>query len=312
MNTGKESLFFNLVDIERSYLMAKALSSPVRLEILKLLIKNSMTMSELSHDLFLPMSSICMHCNNLKKANLITVTPRPGLHGSQKLCGIKVDEVTFNFFSSLRDYGTKPPKLTEIPIGSYSDCNITAPCGLVTSMSYINIEDTPHGFYDPNHVNASLLWFTTGSLIYHIPNKDIKDDDLAYVSISFEVCAEAPGYNNYWPSDIFIKINNTFITTFTVKGDYGGQKGANNPTWWSDSNTQYGELRELVIKNDGCYLNNQKVSSHNIESLELKDNYYFNFAIGVDKDSAHPGGINLFGRDFGNHRQDILIKAVYK
>lgn len=312
MNTGKESLYFDLADIERSSLIAKALSSPVRLEILKLLIKNSMTMSELSHDLFLPMSSICMHINILKEAKLITVTPRPGLHGSQKLCGIRADQVTFNFFSSIRDYHTKPPKLTDIPIGSYSDCNITAPCGLATSISYIDYEDTPYGFYDPDHINASLVWFTTGFLNYHIPNKDIKDEDVVFVSISFEVCAEAPGYNNYWPSDIFLRINDNHITTFMVKGDYGGQKGANNPSWWSDSNTQYGELRELIIRSDGCFLNNQKVSSLNIDSLGLTENYYFNFSLGVDKDSSHLGGINLFGRDFGNYRQDILMKVVYK
>ncbi|MDF2513366.1 MAG: hypothetical protein K0S04_3232 [Herbinix sp.] len=54
------------------------------------------------------------------------------------------------------------------------------------------------------------------------------------------------------------------------------------------------------------------IVSLNTETLEMKDNYYFNFTLGVDKDSAHPGGINLFGRDFGNHRQDLLMKVVYK
>lgn len=269
-------------------------------------------MSDLSELLFLPMSSISMHINILKEANLISVTPKPGLHGSKKLCGIKIDEVTFDFFSSSQEFYARPPRLTDIPIGSYSNCNVSSPCGLATSTSYIDCEDTPHGFYDPAHINASLLWFTTGSLEYHIPNKDIIDSDLQYISLSFEICAEAPGYNNQWPSDIFIDINGIHVTTFTVKGDYGGQKGANNPSWWSISNTQYGELRELIIRNDGCYLNDQKVSSHTIDSLKLKENFYFLFSIGVTKDCVHPGGLNLFGKDFGNHRQDILLKAVYK
>lgn len=313
MNDGKEALYCDLTDIEKTSQMAKALSSPVRLEMLRLLIGNSMTMSELSHALYLSMSSVCMHTNILKETGLITVTPKPGMHGSQKLCGIKAGLITFDLFaSSYSFFPPLPKKVVEIPVGSYCDCDITPPCGLSTSTSYVDCEDTPYSFYHPSHINAQLLWFTTGYLTYRFPNKDINMSTAESVAISFEVCAEAPGYNNNWPSDISIRINGVSLTTFTVKGDYGGQHGKLTPKWWSDSKTQYGELRTLLVSETGCYLNGNLVSDATLESLHMRDNYYFTFTIGVDRDSKYPGGMNLFGSNFGNYSQDFIMEIQYK
>jgi predicted transcriptional regulator len=32
--------------------------------------------------------------------------------------------------------------------------------------------------------------------------------------------------------------------------------------------------------------------------------------LGIKEDAAHPGGINIFGRGFGNYDQDILLRIV--
>ena len=95
MNSGKESFSYSLSDIDDMSQMARALSSPIRLEILKLLNGNSRTMSELSKLLYVSMSSISMHTAILKDAGLITIIPKPGMHGAQKLCGIRAG---FDYF----------------------------------------------------------------------------------------------------------------------------------------------------------------------------------------------------------------------
>ena len=30
--------------------------------------------------------------------------------------------------------------------------------------------------------------------------------------------------------------------------------------------------------------------------------------IGIDQEAKHPGGVNIFGRGFGNYDQDILMR----
>lgn len=312
MSSGKESFSYSLSDIDDMSQMAKALSSPIRLEILKLLNGNSRTMSELSKLLYVSMSSISMHTAILKDAGLITIIPKPGMHGAQKLCGIRAGLITFEIQEKSEKEKKPAPKVLDIPIGQYIHAEIAAPCGLVKENGYIEMEDTPYSFFHPEHVQAQLIWFTTGYLQYNILNRDLQNLPVEMVKISFEVCAEAPGYNNDWPTDIFVKINDREITTFRVKGDYGGNRGINNPSWWKDSNTQYGDLELLSIGRDGTYLNGSKVSEETIQTLKLREGLYFSFTLGVDPKSEHPGGMNLFGKKFGNYTQNIRVEILYR
>lgn len=311
MNLEKETLNAYMADPDSIIKIAKALNSPIRLEIFSTLIKQSLSMTEIAEKFYLPMSSVSMHIHALHDAGLISVKTKPGLHGSQRVCGIKVSAVHINLFPDVIQKPFQPASIIEIPIGSYSDCDITAPCGIVNSNTYIDFEDYPYGFYSPDHINASLIWFTSGMLEYHLPTKELKADNVYQMSISFEICAEAPGYNNDWPSDITVEINHVPIVTFTVKGDFGGRKGLNNPSWWNPANTQFGELKHLVISNTASYLGEQKVSDHTIDSLHLKDGYFFTFRLKVDPGSKHVGGMNLFGKSFGDYSQDIIMKVEY-
>ena len=163
----------------------------------------------------------------------------------------------------------------------------------------------------PERFHAQLIWFTSGYLEYNISNKYIKGFKVKKITISFEVCAEAPGYNNEWPSDIDIVINDVLVTTFRVNGDYGGHRGINNPQWWSDSNSQFGELKKLTITDKGIFLNGSIVSQQTICSLNLMHKSYFKFAVGVNKNGECPGGMNIFGKEFGNYAQDIRVEISY-
>ena len=98
---NKKDIVLDLSDTEATAKICKALSSETRLEILKCLVDKSMTISELAEVFYLPMSSMCLHIKTLSEANLITVVPKPGLRGSQKLCGIKTANVTLDIFAHL-------------------------------------------------------------------------------------------------------------------------------------------------------------------------------------------------------------------
>ncbi len=86
---NKRDIVVDLSDTETTAKICRALSWKPILEILKCLVAKSMTISELAEAFYLPMSSMCLHIKTLKEANLITVIPKPGMRGSQKLCGVK-------------------------------------------------------------------------------------------------------------------------------------------------------------------------------------------------------------------------------
>ena len=129
------------------------------------------------------------------------------------------------------------------------------------------------------------------------------------LSFSFEACSEAPGYNNNWPSDITVWINGAEVFTFRSAGDYGDKRGIYTPSWWPECATQYGELHSLDIRRDGCFGDGIKTSDENVESLKISEGDFISFRIGVKQDAEYTGGLNLFGENFGNYRQDIRMSA---
>ncbi len=308
----KQQITLDLSDIENTARICKALSSETRLEILRCLVAKAMTISELAAHFYLPMSSMCLHIKTLREADLISVVPKSGIRGSQKLCGIKTSRISLDLFSHTSKIVHNPPAFVNMPIGHYSNCEVHPPCGIASADSYLYQEDTPYGFYSQDRTDASLLWFSSGYLEYQFSNYTLQQDRVSQIEFSFEVCSEAPGYNNNWPSDITLELNHKPVTTFRTKGDYGGRKGIYNPSWWSDSLTQFGEYKKILITRDGCFMDDRQVSEENIDSLGLLKDYFFSFILRVDPDSQHVGGMNLFGKHFGDFAQDIVMKVEYE
>ena len=203
----KKDILLNLADLDDTARVCRALSSETRLE-----------------------------------ANLISVVPKPGIRGSQKLCGMKTTSVTLDLFAHVNKRTGKPPAYIYMPIGHYSNCEVCPPCGIASATSYLHYEDSPYGFYFSDHIDAAIIWFTKGFLEYQFPNFSLQQGKVSQIEFTFEICSEAPGYNNNWPSNIALEINHNPVVTFLTKGDYGGRKGSCTPDWWSDSNSRVSPL----------------------------------------------------------------------
>lgn len=310
---AKVDVKLDLMDIPHSALVCRALSSETRLQILYALIERSMTVSQLAEYFYLPISSMSGHIRILEEAGLVTAISNPGVRGTKKVCGISAASVNLDFFAHKKKAPVQKASVyVSIPVGNYSSCEVTPPCGLASSNLYLYQEDSPYGFYMPDHVHASLIWLTRGFLEYQFPNEALTRARPSRLQFSFEICSEAPGYDNNWPSDIDLELNGHLVTTLHIKGDYGGRRGIYNPSWWEDSASQYGDYIILDITRGGCYIGSQKVSSETIESLGLTEGYAFTFRLTVSERKDQGGGMNLFGKHFGDYDQDIVMKVEYE
>ena len=309
---NKEQPAYDLNNTAEAAKVFKALSSEVRLEILKCLVEKAMTITELSEHFYLPVSSMCLHIKTLKDAGLISVTPRPGVRGTTKLCGIRVSTVTLQLFAHLNAHSTTVPFIYEMPVGNYSDCDVESPCGLAIKNEYVSLEDSPYGFYLPEHVSADILWFSKGHVSYDFPNQSLKRGSVRELCFSFEMCSEAPGYNEDWPSDVDILLNDKLITTLRLKGDHGGRRGKLTPEWWSPASTQYGDLYELSFTESGTYLNHKHISDYSLKDLDIQNRYSFRLTFLIDEHREHIGGLNLFGKNFGDYEQSIRMSVTYQ
>ena len=292
--------------------VAKALSSNVRLEILDILREKPLNISEISEKMGIPISSTALHIRVLEDSGIVITQSMPGLRGSQRVCGLKINQVTMTLLNQQENFPKDNIYTETMPIGNYFDCKITAPCGIASENTFLSSEDSVYGFYSPEKHTAQILWFTQGYLEYRFPNIQMqKLKHIKSLEFSMEICSEAPGYNNSWKSDITFWINGKEIGFFTSPGDYGGRKGKQTPQWWDNNMTQFGVLKSLSITEEGTFLDGEFFSPLTLSDFSLRDNPYISFKLGVKEDAHYVGGLNLFGEKFGDYAQNILMKIIY-
>lgn len=298
-------------DYELFEKLGKALSSDVRLRMLAILKHKSMNVVELAQVLKIPVSSAAFHVNLLEEANLINTEMLPGIRGSQKVCSSRAEDVFLSINTSPQEKERRSFSV-DMPIGNYYDFKIHPTCGMVNDETYIESCDDVQSFYSPNRSAAQLIWFQRGFVEYRFPNHFISGKNPNYVSFSLEICSEAPGYRNVWPSDITFSINDRELLTYTSPGDFGGRHGKLTPIWWTDGNTQFGLLKTISVDGFGTYLDGvMKSEDITVESLELSARPYISFKIEIKKDARYVGGINIFGKSYGDYAQNIVMHVEY-
>ena len=55
-----------------------------------------------------------------------------------------------------------------------------------------------------------------------------------------------------------------------------------------------------------------KVSRVNLRQLDLDAHHSIRLKIGIDDKAKRPGGVNIFGRGFGNYDQDIVMRLFLR
>lgn len=302
-----------LDDDEKVLNLAKALSSPIRIDILKLLIFSSMSVKEIALTLGQPISSTALNINLLEQAGLLFTEINYTTTGKTRTCYRSCDKIVITLFDQLLEMQHERSLKIEhnIPIGSFSSYeNIVAPCGIVSKDERIGLDDDVSLFFSPRRHEAALMWFSKGRVEYRVGTSEIKQD-IKRLELSFEACSEAPLYNNDFKSDITVWINDIEIGTWVCPGDFGGRRGQFNPPYWPSTHTQYGILTNWQVTDSGTTMNNQFMSYVNLKNLDVMSKPYVSVKIGVKHDAVHCGGINIFGTNFGDYAQDILFRIIF-
>lgn len=287
----------------------KALGSEVRIEIIKTLLQNhGMNMNELASHLNITNGALTSHIKKLEDCGLITVSSESAGHGNQKKCSVHLDKILIDLDTQ---EDSKNVYMADLKVGHFSDYKVYPTCGLASSTAIIGAVDDARYFAHPDRYNADILWFTKGYVEYVIPNFIPFSQKIDQITLSFEICSEAPGVNDIWPSDISFYLNDKKVAMWTSPGDFGDVRGIFTPDWWFPNYNQYGLLKILVINKNGTFIDGLQVSDVSIRdfSLDYKSTLKFKFA--VEDDSEHIGGLTIFGKSFGNYNQDINVRINY-
>lgn len=283
----------------------EALASEVRVEILRLLAKESLNIKQLAEKLGISSSIMTRHIQKLESAGLVKASMVTVDGAIQKKC--VMIETEYRIQMPHKDIAQNIYEVS-IPVGHYSEIDVKPTCGLATEDCIIGYFDEPKFLMDPLRMNAQILWFTQGTVEYAFPNYLQPAQTLKEVHVSLELSSEAPGYNEDWPSDITFYLNGVRLFDWTCPGDFGVRHGILTPMWWQAN--QYGLLKQIRVDATGTYLDEEKRSDVTIADVD-SDQPNWRFKMEVSEKAEHVGGLTVYGKKFGNHSQDILVRTFY-
>jgi predicted transcriptional regulator len=288
-----------------------ALSSELRLKILNLLHREPLNVNEISERLSLPQSTVATNVATLEKAGLVQSEIVKAKKGNQKICRAVFEELVIRFAEEekrLRDDLIE----VEMPIGLFTSYEVSAPCGLCSTEGIIGYLDVPDSYLNPDRMKAGLLWFERGWVEYKFPNNSLyKDKPIKKLEISAELSSETPGTDKNWLSDISLWINSVEVGHWTSPGDFGDKRGKLTPEWWKLEGSQYGLLKNWSVSDEGSFVDGVRISDVRLADLALTEHHSIKVRIGIKDEAEHVGGLNVFGRGFGNYDQAIVLRLFF-
>ena len=157
--------------IEDGIDLYKALGSDLRIQIIKLLLeKGEMNMNEIAGSLGITNGALTSHIKKLEECGLVSVLSEHEGHGNQKLCRVHTDRILIDVMPQVPEEN-KNLYSVDIPVGQYTDYQVSPTCGIASRKSLIGEVDDPRYFAHPQRTHAGILWFSKGYVEYLIPTE---------------------------------------------------------------------------------------------------------------------------------------------
>lgn len=299
----------HIVNLREGIEIHKALGSEVRVAILELMLENEgINLNEIAGRLNLTNGALTGHIKKLEDTGIIALNKNYDGRSNNKIYRITYDRILTEVRS---EQVRNNVYQAEIKPGLYTDFKVFPTCGIASPESVIGDYDDPRYFLDPNRAKAELVWFAKGYVEYILPSIIPKAQRIDEISISAELASEAPGSNDFYPSDIYFSINGVELGYWTSPGDFGNIRGRYTPEWWSITSNQYGLMKNLVVNHLGTFIDSIQISGVTIDELNLTSESTIRFRLSVPEKAKHVGGLTIYGRNFGNFEQDIKIQISY-
>lgn len=285
----------------------EALASDVRLKIINMLSEEELNIKSIAEKLGISSPIVLQHIKKLEEAGLVTTRFVKRNGSKNKICKLVFAE--YRLMLDFRRMGLPAVRTASIPVGHYCSIDGKPTCGLATEKGVIGFRDDPGVFWEPERVNAELLWFRQGYVEFRVPNYLTTEQVVTEIELSFEIASEAPDFVEDWPSDIIFYFNGIELGTWTSPGDYGVKRGLLTPDWWPSN--QYGLLKTLHITQDGVKMDDEELSDVTLAEVLTGQNHSWNFRFEVAENAKNVGGLTLYGKKFGNHAQDIVVRTYF-
>jgi len=285
--------------LKDAYPICAAIGSPLRLEILELLLLGvPLNIETIAKRLHLTSGALTRHIKILEDADLIQVKTMPLNRGHQKLCSMNFDKIIIELPTG---GALEKSSIADVPIGLFSDYNVKGRCGLASKDGFIGSRDSVTAFLNSSRATTNLLWLEKGYLTYLLPpfneygNSADKNKALDELRISLEISPDFIGNDTISRGSVSFFIDALQLGTIWLTTPSDKRRGYLTPTWHDSTLPQYGILKLVRICHDGTYIDGEKTSSITINDIKKAKSFTI----------ATETGLTLFGQNFGDYGQGI-------
>lgn len=302
---------FSEEDSKQIQALGAALSSPIRLEIMRFLNDGPQTLYRLQQHTGLSATAIAMHIRKLEAANLVRLVYSPSKKGFSQLAFLCLGKI--EIFSNAPKPTPQTSLTVSMPIGLFTEAEGYASYFRITTNDPKDFSMEQIPIFSTKRENAGMIYTDGGKVSYTFDKELFKNKKISHLFLSLEICSECPYYSNTWKSDITFSINGKELYTYTSPGDFGDRPGKVSPAFWaSAATTQYGKLVCFFINESGTFFNQEPCSPINLRTLKIDGSENLVFSIETKKDAQFFGGFNIFGKDFGDYPQDIELTIFFE
>ena len=125
--------------------------------------------NRISEILAIAQSTVAINTHMLEAAALVESELVKASKDQQKICSASFDEIVIRLDCVPPDIEDDAVEVS-MPLGLYTTCCVSAPCGLCSTRDVIGLLDVPDFFRDTMRMQAFLVWFGRGYLKYKFPN----------------------------------------------------------------------------------------------------------------------------------------------
>ena len=157
-----------LVNTEETVRFCKALSSPLRVEMLQYILAHEETSpNDLAEAFGVSRAAVTQNLRLLAEAELVNLSSYNSRASQKKACFLRDNKFVITLGEH---FGADTVYQTEIPIGQYTDYQVFPTCGIATPDFLIGHLDDPRYFDSPQRTEAGILWLMKGYVEYRLPN----------------------------------------------------------------------------------------------------------------------------------------------
>ena len=292
----------------KTLLIAKALSHPARIRLLRQLLRIPRSITELGRLNHMTNSTVIFHLRLLEEAGLLFSRTQPNKKGKTLIFYVNFSNIVLSLQNDSLELRDTVLRQT-LGVGSYISAAPTGYIRIATEDRFLVLEKDD--IYNPSRFEAKLLCLDNGEVTYAFSNAFAKRHRVKRLEFSLELSSESPYFCNDWKSEIIFSVCGVDVASYLSPGDFGGTRGRLTPEWWDDKYSQYGLLVTLSIDGEGVSLNDEYVRKDlTLRDLPLTQADRITFSLRTDPSLRYAGGFNIYGSRFGNEPQDIVMCAT--